>query len=141
MIVQCAVNIVSTVHVMRPSHGMVQHVHVMVVLVVQVHTPTWMVRAWIVHHIERIVLLVGHSSVLVMTAMHVVVCVVRHVMRCVMTLQMLVVVNKLVVIIASIAKGRKIGIKGAHFMETVGIIQIVNYMEISWRTGNKIELN
>jgi len=94
-------------------------------------------RAWrhscvrIVHHVKRVVL-VSHSAVLVMAAVHVVVCVVWHLMRCVvMTVQLVVLVNKLVVIITSIAKGRKVRIKGAHFMETVRIMQINNYMEIS----------
>lgn len=96
-----------------------------VVVIVQVHASTGVVRArwhasvWIVHHVERIVLLMGHSAVLVMNAVHVVVSVVLHVVWCVVvTVQLVVVVNKLVVIIASIAKGCKIGIKRAHFMET-----------------------
>lgn len=83
----------------------------MVVVIVQVYASTWVVRTgwharvWIVHHVERIVLLMGHSAVLVMHRMHVVMSVMRHVMCWVrMTVQMVVVVNKLVMIIASVAK-------------------------------------
>lgn len=125
VVVQCAVNIVRAVHVVRARHGVIERNHVVVVVVVQVHASTgmvrtrWHARVWIVHHVERIVLLMGHSTVLVMNAVHVVVHVVWHVRCAVMvTVQVVVVVNKLVVIVASIAKGCKIGIKRAHFMET-----------------------
>ena len=82
-----------------------------VVVIMQVYTSTWMMRAWwharvwIMHHVERIVLLMGYAAVLVMNSVHVVMSMVRHVMCWMMVaVQVLVVVNELMVIIASIAK-------------------------------------
>lgn len=118
VVVERAVNLVRAVHVMRTSERVVvEHV---AVVVVQVTFRTRVVRrrhsgVRIMHHIERVVLLMRARAMRVMNGVQVIMaCVVARVMA----VQLVLVHKLVVVIISSVAKGGKVGIKRANFMET-----------------------